>query len=321
MNPLIPFVRQQGTIVLDGGLATALEARGHDLNDPLWSAKVLFEDPGAIRDVHRAFLEAGADCIVTATYQASFPGFAARGLGEDEVVRLLVRGVDLAVDARDSFWEDPANRNGRLRPLVAASVGPYGAFLADGSEYSGHYGIDAGELHTFHEKRWHVLANSRADLMACETIPSRGEAEVLLGLLRGTSRRWAWLSFSCRDGAHLSDGSRLEHVAGLCTAEPRVAAVGANCTDPEHIASLIGEMRKARPKPIIVYPNSGEGYDPVGKVWTPAPHTPDWSTLTREWAGLGASGVGGCCRGPPETIGEMRSRLIPAGAGGPSGTT
>ena len=314
-NPLLPLVRLQGRIVLDGGLATALEARGHDLNDDLWSAKVLLEDPDAIRDVHLDFLRAGADCITTATYQATFPGFSARGQSDEDAVRLLVRFIDLAVETRDSFWADPENRERRLRPLVAASIGPYGAFLADGSEYTGDYGIDAGELHAFHERRWHVLAESRADLLACETIPSRLEAEVLLRLLRDTPHRWAWMSFSCRDGAHVSDGSRLEHMAELCAAEPQVAAVGINCTAPEHVSTLIGEMRKAKPKPIIVYPNSGEGYDAVDKKWTPARRAPDWTTLIDEWAELGASGIGGCCRVQPGHIAEMRRRLFPLGTG------
>ena len=321
VNPLIPFVRRQGIVVLDGGLATTLEARGHDLNHPLWSAKVLLEDPDAIGAVHRAFLEAGADCITTCTYQASLPGFAACGLDEDEATRLLARAVDLAADARDSFWEDPANRRGRLRPLVAASVGPYGAYLADGSEYSGDYGIDAGELLTFHEARWHVLSGTRADLLACETVPSQIEAQVLLGLIRDTPGRWAWLSFSCRDGAHLNDGSRLEQAAGLCAGEPSVAAVGVNCTAPQHISSLLGEMRNASArKPTLVYPNSGERWDAADKTWMPAPIPGDWAALAQEWTERGASGIGGCCRVSPATIAQMRSRLVGTRGEGAAGS-
>ena len=309
-NRIIPFIRAQGRIVLDGGLATALEAYGHDLHDDLWSAKVLMEDPDAIRAVHRDFLTAGADCITTSTYQTTFAGFSAKGLSVEAAEGLLLQSVDLAVAARDAFWADPEHRPGRLRPLVAASVGPYGAFLADGSEYTGDYGIDSVELYDFHERRWQVLAESRVDLMACETIPSRSEAEVLLSLLQDTPDRWAWISFSCRDGAHLSDGTRLEHVAELCAAEPRVAAVGVNCTSPDHISSLIGEARKAKPKPIIVYPNSGERYDPVHKKWVSAPSETDWRVLANEWAELGAAGIGGCCRILPDDITKMRSRLL-----------
>ncbi len=218
--------------------------------------------------------------------------------------------VCLAVEARDAFWRDPCNRQGRLRPLIAASVGPYGAFLADGSEYTGRYGVDDGDLDAFHRSRWHVLADSQAELLACETIPSRQEAGVLLQLLQETPGRWAWMSFSCRDGAHLSDGSPLVDVARACHAEPRVAAVGINCTSPEFISPLIAEVRQGTTKPVIVYPNSGERYDATRKSWVAGPPRIDWGETTIEWVRLGATGVGGCCRVGPDEIRDMRRRLV-----------
>jgi homocysteine S-methyltransferase len=310
MNPISEFVQHQGVLVLDGGLATALESRGYDLDDELWSAKILLEAPDAIRQVHLDFLAAGADCIATSSYQASLPGFRKRGLSDREGVELLRLSVRLAVEARDAFWGEPGNRRGRLRPLVAASVGPYGAFLADGSEYTGRYGIDDDELLAFHRSRWHLLADSQADLLACETIPSRQEADVLMRLLRETPERWAWMSFSCRDGAHLSDGSPLVDVARACDAEPRVAAVGINCTRPEFISSLITEAREATEKPVIVYPNSGERYDAEHKTWSAGPPRVDWGETSVEWARLGANGIGGCCRVGPEEIAQMRRQLV-----------
>jgi homocysteine S-methyltransferase len=308
-NPILPFIRSQGWIMLDGGLASTLEASGHDLNDDLWSAKLLLEDPEAIRTVHLAFLEAGADCIITSSYQATYDGFLARGLSHREIEGLLTLSVDIAVDARDTFWSEEGNRHGRLRPLVAASIGPYGAFLANGSEYTGDYDLDTQALAAFHSSRWQALSSSRADLLACETIPSRAEAEALLGLLRDTPDRWAWMSFSCRDGAHLNDGTRLEHVAELCAGSPQVAAIGINCTHPAHISSLIAEARKAKPKPVLVYPNSGEPYDPVEKKWASGPRVANLADLTQEWVDLGVSGVGGCCRVGPSTIAAIRARL------------
>jgi homocysteine S-methyltransferase len=296
-------------MVLDGGLATTLEARGHDLNDELWSAKVLLEAPDAIRDVHLAFLAAGADCIATATYQASLPGLRSRGLSEAEALEVFRHAVSLAVEARDTFWSEPGNRRGRVRPLVAASIGPYGASLADGSEYVGRYGITDDELYAFHRNRWHVLAESQADLLACETIPSRREAAVLLRLVSETPSRWAWLSFSCRDERHLSDGSRLVDVAGACDPAPRVAAVGVNCTSPEFVSSLIRDARAGTGKPLIVYPNSGEKYDADRKVWADSPSVVDWVGTAAEWIRLGVTGVGGCCRVGPETIAQLRCQF------------
>ncbi|MFQ5690391.1 MAG: homocysteine S-methyltransferase [Gemmatimonadota bacterium] len=305
-NPILPFLRAQAVLVLDGGLATTLEARGFDLADELWSARLLLEAPDAIRRVHRDFLVAGADCIATASYQASLPGFRKRGLSERTAGELLRLSVRLAVSARDEFWNEKARRAGRLRPLVAASVGPYGAFLADGSEYTGDYGIGAAELDAFHRERWNILAGTEADLLACETLPSRTEAEVLLGLLRETPGTWAWLSFSCRDEVHLHDGSRLAEVAKACDGEARVAAVGINCTSPKLIGPLIAEARRGTDKPLFVYPNSGERYDAGRRTWTAGPGHVDWGKLVPMWVRAGARGVGGCCRVGPEEIGRIR---------------
>lgn len=309
-NPFLRFLRHQRIVVLDGGLATALEAYGCDLDHNLWSAKVLIETPELIRRVHLDFLEAGADCITTSTYQATPRGFSERGLSDAEGVELLRRSVQLAVDARRAFWNEADNRRERLRPLIAASIGPYGAYLADGSEYRGLYEIEDDDLYVFHQSRWRVLADSEADLLACETIPSLREAELLLRLLEETPGTWAWISFSCRDGTHLSDGSRLIDVARACDRIPNLAAVGINCTSPEFVSSLITELRAGTEKPIIVYPNSGERYDPLNKRWVATPAKLEWGEAALEWARLGVSGIGGCCRVSAEAIAGMRRRLV-----------
>jgi homocysteine S-methyltransferase len=313
-NPIDEFLRHQGVMVLDGGLATTLEARGCDLVDELWSARILLEAPEWIREVSLDFLAAGADCIATATYQASVPGLMKRGLTEAQALGLMRQSVSLASAARDEFWSETANRRRRLRPLIAASLGPYGAFLADGSEYVGEYDISDEELYAFHEPRWRTLADSEAEVLACETIPSRREAGVLLRLLGETPNRWAWVSFSCRDERHLSDGSRLVDAVRDCDAEAAVAAVGINCTAPELIPSLIAEARRGTAKPVMVYPNSGEEYDAVGKTWLGGPGPLDFGEASAEWVRAGASVVGGCCRVGPEQIAEVRCRLLGARA-------
>ncbi|KPK59718.1 MAG: homocysteine methyltransferase, partial [Gemmatimonas sp. SG8_38_2] len=281
-----------------------------DLDDELWSASVLLEQPDLIRRVHLDFLESGADCITSATYQATVGGFCRRGLSESEGIELLRRSVDLAIEAREAFWGRNENRSGRLRPLVAASVGPYGAYLADGSEYTGLYEISDGDLYGFHRDRWHILANCGADLLACETIPSRQEAQVFIRLLEETPATWAWLSFTCCDAMHLRDGSRLVDAARVCDTQPRVAAMGVNCTSPELISPLIAELGRVTDKPIIVYPNSGERYDPLRKDWLDTPTGIDWQEAAGGWARSGASVIGGCCRVPPETIAGMRRGLV-----------
>ena len=307
-DPVRAFLEREGFLVLDGGLATELETLGCDLNDPLWSARTLLDNPEAVRAVHRRYLEAGADCIATATYQATFEGFAARGIDAAATARLLRDAVDLAVSARDDFLAARPARPDRSPPLVAASIGPYGAFLADGSEYRGDYGLSAAELYDFHAPRWEVLADTTADVLACETTPSLDEARAYCRLA-AVSHRPTWISFQCRDDAHLADGTPLETAAALCDTEPHVVAVGVNCVDPRFTTPLIQAARRATGKPILVYPNSGEGWNAETKRWT-GPATPvDWARSAAEWQRAGADGVGGCCRVRPSAVAAIRAAL------------
>ncbi len=300
-DPLAPFLAQEGVMVLDGALATELERRGADLTGALWSARLLVENPDLIRQVHYDYFVAGADVATTASYQATFPGFASIGLDAAAGVELLQRSVHLADAARREFWSEPARRVGRIRPLVAASVGPYGAYLADGSEYRGDYGLSVDELMDFHRPRMAVLAESGADLLACETIPTLVEAEALVGLLREFPHMPAWLSYSCGDEAHLWHGERFVEAVALANESPQVVAVGINCTAPRLIAPLLAAARPLAAKPLLVYPNSGEGWDAANRCWLPGMET-DFGQAAREWRAAGAQLIGGCCRTTPDDI-------------------
>lgn len=304
-SPLTPFLERNGVLILDGGLATELEARGYQLTDALWSARLLHDAPEAIQQVHADYLAAGADGIITASYQASIPGFLQHGYSEVQAVQLLCRSVELAVTARDVFWADTANQNGRLRPLVAASIGPYGASLANGSEYTGNYGLSEDELVAFHRQRWHILAATQADLLACETIPSAVEARALARVLEETPERFAWLSFSCRDAQHISDGSLLADAITPFVDNPQVVALGVNCTPPQYVLPLITAARRVTSKPVIVYPNSGEIYNAETKLWGAAPVFTDFATASQTWRQAGAVLIGGCCRTSPCHIAEL----------------
>ncbi len=306
-NPFLPFIERYGFVMLDGGLATTLEAHGCNLDDPLWSANTLLESPDRITAVHREFLEAGADCIATATYQATIPGFRRRGMSDARARAVLEMAADIACRARDEFWATSAMTR-RSRPLVAGSIGPYGAYLADGSEYRGEYDLEEGALYEFHQERWHILAGTDVDLIGCETIPSRAETAALLRLLRESPNTWAWLSFTCRDARHISDGTPIGEVAALCESVPNVGGVGVNCVPPSIASQLIEEFRQFTRHPIIVYPNSGEGYDADRKTWTGSPAPADaWPVA--HWLEAGASIIGGCCRVMPEAIAAMRAEV------------
>jgi homocysteine S-methyltransferase len=304
-NPLRSFLDQQGFVVLDGGLATELEARGADLDHFLWSARLLAEAPGLLRAVHFDYLVAGADIIATATYQASFGGFAKAGYSRAQAEHLMRLSVDLALQAREEFWSREELRQGRLRPLVAASIGPYGACLHDGSEYHGNYEVGAPELRDFHRARMDVLADTAADLFAFETIPSRLEAEVLIEVLAEYPAHCAWLSFSCRDGIHVCHGEPFAECAAPADQSAQIVAVGVNCTAPEHIDSLLESVQTLR-TPRVVYPNSGERWVAGENRWAGQGCR---GLTAAEWHRRGARLIGGCCRTGPEDIRRVRAEL------------
>ena len=288
---------------MDGGLATELEAEGHDLADRLWSARLLADEPEAIVAAHLAYFRAGARIAITASYQATFPGFAARGIGRTEAEALLRRSVELAGRARERYRAERAPVD--LGPLlVAASVGPYGAFLADGSEYRGRYGLGRAALREFHRDRLRVLWEAGPDLLACETIPDRVEVEALADLVAEAGAT-AWLALSCADGGHLRDGSPVEEAAAIADATPGFVALGVNCTAPDHVEELVRRLAGVTEKPIVVYPNSGEGWDAASGRWLPATGSDVDVVAARAWAAAGARLVGGCCRVGPSRIAEL----------------
>ncbi len=299
------YLEQQECLIIDGALGTELERRGCRLDDPLWSARLLQEDPGMIAAIHTDYLKAGADCLITASYQATFQGLARRGQTTDQARALIRSAVTLAKKCVDDFWSDPANRSERLKPLVAASVGPYGAFLADGSEYTGNYGLDEQDLMDFHKKRLETLASAAPDLLAFETLPCFVEAKALVRLLEELDAVPAWVSFSAKDGQHINSGESVRACARWLDQKSCVAAMGINCTDPVHVDSLIQEIRSVTDKPVIVYPNKGGIYNGLTKVWAPNPDLPSFHEMACQWAKSGARLIGGCCQTTPEDIYQL----------------
>lgn len=304
-DPIAQALSQQPVFILDGALATELEKRGANLNDPLWSAKLLIEQPDLIQQVHFDYFVAGADVATTASYQATFEAFQRRGYSREDAALLMRKSITLALQARDAFWAEAANRVGRIKPLVAASVGPYGAMLADGSEYRGNYGLSQQALADFHRPRMQVLANAGADLLACETLPCVDEALAIASLLPEFAPMAAWVSFSCKDGEHNSQGEKLADCVAQLDSVAQIVAVGINCTAPEFIPSLVAQACQATTKPIVVYPNSGEHYDAANKQWHGCSHSDNFAQQAHEWYAHGARLIGGCCRTGPADIAAL----------------
>lgn len=290
---------QYGTVILDGGLATLLEVRGCNIVDELWSAKTLIENPEKIYQVHYDYFVAGMHCVSTASYQATPQGFAKRGLDETESVSLIKLSATLAQKARNDYR---AKNNITMPLLVAGSVGPYGAYLADGSEYTGNYDLPEQEMIAFHRLRVQTLIEADVDLLAFETIPSFAEAKALLKLLAEFSTSSAWFSFTLLDEEHISDGTKLSEVTAYLNNYSQVAAIGVNCVAPELVTQAIQTMKRSTNKPIVVYPNKGEKYDAVTKTWQLSPSSIQYQDTFKEWLQTGASLIGGCCRTTPEDI-------------------
>ena len=293
-------------LVLDGGLAAALEDAGADLSDDLWSARLLLDDPSAIEDVHRAYLDAGADVIITASYQASVEGFMRRGLSRGAAGDLIGSSVTLARRVRDEWWGDGRAR--RRRPLVAASVGPYGAVLADGSEYRGGYGLTVDELVAFHEPRLRIVSDREPDLLAIETIPSLDEARALAQALDRLPGPPSWWSFTCRDAAHLADGSAFVDAVDVAAAAPGALAVGVNCTDPRLVPELVATAASRTRLPVVAYPNRGATWQATGKRWSDSA-IDDLAALAPTWRAAGARLIGGCCGTLPRDIRAITDAL------------
>ena len=299
-------------LIVDGGLATSLEARGYVLHPTLWSAGVFLEDPGAIEDLHVSFLEAGAGILISASYQMSFDGLSREGFDREAAAGAMLRTIEVAIRARERF--------GRADAKVAASIGPYGATLCDGSEYRGDYGLSVDQLRTFHRDRMVVLAGAGADLLAIETIPSVDETEALLSLLDEVDGPDAWISFTGRNEREISDGTSIAEVASMCSRSERVFAIGVNCTAPEYVSGLIDEIRRVSTKRVIVYPNSGEVWDRDHRGWTGEASDRKFIEHAREWSSKGVWAIGGCCRIGPEEIRDL-AMVLSAGAVGHGGPT
>ncbi|MEW2060331.1 homocysteine S-methyltransferase [Streptomyces sp. NPDC007002] len=290
-----------GPVLLDGGLSNQLEAQGCDLSDALWSARLLADAPEQVEAAHLAYLRAGARVLITASYQATFEGFGRYGLDRAGTEGLLARSVKLARSAADA-----ARRAGPGRETwVAASVGPYGAMLADGSEYRGRYGLSVRELERFHRPRVAALAAAGPDVLALETVPDLEEAEAMVRVAEETGLPY-WLSYSVA-GGRTRAGQPLEEAFAVAAGRESVLAVGVNCCDPDEVREAVEQAVAVTGRPAVVYPNSGEGWDAGAREWT-GRGTFDPGRV-RSWTRAGARLVGGCCRVGPDLVAELGGRL------------
>ena len=298
--------------VLDGGMASELEQRGCDISGPLWSAHVLDAASEKVAQVHLDYLRAGADCISTVSYQVSAMGYAELGRPATDAANALHQSVAIAEATREEYRRE-SNRS----VLIAASLGPYGAALHNGAEFHGRYDNSFGDLVKFHIERLNAIAETKADLVALETVPSLEEGKAIVAALSEFPDLRAWVSFSCKDAEHVAHGEQLSDCAALLDEVPQVVALGINCTAPHLIGALIAEAKTATAKPIFVYPNSGELWDAANRRWYGRSSVAEFAERARSWYAAGAHAVGGCCRTTPAHIRAVREALDASAAAAP----
>ena len=324
-NTIQQIIEKNGIMVIDGSMSTALEHLGADLNSKLWTARALAESPDLVRQVHLDYFRAGADCGITCSYQATIPGLTANGYTQEEAERLIARSVEIFREARQQWWEEEGKQAGRAWPLCLAGIGPYGAYLADGSEYRGRYGVSDEVLDRFHRRRMEILHEAGADILLIETQPSLHEALLAAGIAEEFGADY-WISFSCMDEKHICEGDPIRACAkAFAKDHPHLQMIGVNCTKPAYIAGLVRELRAGlqdaagdggRMIPISVYPNSGEEYDAVTKTWHGTGDARSFGEYAMDYMKAGADAVGGCCTtvaSHVEQVVDARKQFVESG--------
>lgn len=286
--------------VLDGGLSTALELLGHRPGGLLWTAQLVLDDPAVVVAAHRSFVDAGADVAITSSYQASVAGFERAGADPARARAALASTTELA------------RRSGAR--VVAASIGPFGASLGDGSEYHGAYAVEWETVRRFHRERLRILADTGPDLFAVETIPGAVEAEIVLEELAAASATPAWVSYSCRDAATTCAGDSFADAIALASRAAQVVAVGLNCTDPRHVTALLASATSSTSRPFVVYPNHGRDWDAVHECWI-GDGDDHLGHRVPEWWRAGARLIGGCCGIGPDGVRSLVAARRALGAG------
>lgn len=280
--------------LIDGGFSTALEELGNTLNTSLWSGELLRNHSDQIQAAHKLFADAGAQVLITSSYQISYQGCLAQGWSAEEVDAAIKASTELA-------------RFDGVK--VAASVGPYGAYLADGSEYRGNYGISKGELKDFHRDRLHALIATKPDLLAVETIPELTEAQAIIELIDEIDPAMPfWISFSCKSDSELSSGEKFADAVALANSSKSAVAVGINCTKPIFIEPLLKSAKSEIP--YVIYPNSGREWDSVEKRWFGPVNSSFARSDIESWISLGAKLIGGCCGVSPRDISELGRQIL-----------
>ncbi|WP_417880910.1 homocysteine S-methyltransferase [Vibrio sp.] len=300
------IINHRDFLITDGAAGSHLEAMGCDLNDSLWTAKILKENPALIKQLHYDYFQAGADFGVTVSYQATIDGFIQQGMSHTQAIDLIKSSACLLLEARDEWWHQEGKNQHRMYPITTGSIGPYGAYLADGSEYRGDYELPRETLRKFHQPRIELLWEQGIDMFAVETIPRLDEAIVITEIIQALGAK-CWISFSAKDDHHISHGQAIHECIRALEPYGCIVALGINCTAPQYISGLVKQIQSSTQKPIVAYGNLGQHYDPNTKVWAEHHHgnSKEYLEYVQEWKSQGVRIIGGCCGTTPNDIKQI----------------
>jgi len=317
-NWMEPFLRHKKAVILDGGMGTTLGEQGANIGSPFWSASMFFEKdspvkPDLVYNIHRQFLEAGADVILANTYQLSqelIERIPNKSGEKREASVVIKKCINLACKARDDFQRTLSPKEPRR--LVSASFGPYGSSIPfSGAEYTGNYDCTDEELVRFWERRLVVALETECDLIGCETIPDYRETTIIVDVLnRLQPDRPCYISFVCKDAEHVCGGPALSQYVKVVENCAYIDTIGVNCTPPQHILKIIQDLNRLSSKAILTYPNSGREWDAREEVRDWVGEKTDFAGLTNQWSDSGCVAVGGCCDCNASHVRSIRNSLL-----------
>ena len=291
-------------IVLDGAMSDELERQGVQTNNKLWTATALIDQLDKVYQAHMDYFNAGAELIITDTYQANVQAFEKAGYSKTEAEQFIRNAVKIAKKARDDFEKQTGKHN-----YVAGTIGAYGAYLADGSEYRGDYQLTSDEYLAFHLPRLKLVLAEKPDLIALETQPKLAEPVTVLDWLKEQRQIPVYVSFTLKDAKHLSDGTPIAEAVKKISQYQQVFAIGINCVSPTIVQDALSEFSQYTKKPLVVYPNLGASYDPQIKQWRKFTNDFNFEELTKSWYQAGARLIGGCCTTGPKEINQIKQAI------------
>ena len=285
--------------LLDGSMSFPMEQLGYNLKNKLWTGKALINNPDLIKDIHKGYIDAGADFISTSTYQISFDRLKNMGYQSEEIKKIFQKSVDIV---KDAIEESKLKKEIK----IVGSFGPYASYDPEASEYIGEYDSTDIEIKKFHLNNIRIIEETDLDIILYETIPCLREIKILSEALSHSTKE-IWISITCNEEMEFRDGSSFKDACEIISKIEKITTMGINCFSPLLVKKAIDLLKKYSNKKILIYPNSGEIYNPKERFWTG--NNEFNNSMIKNWLSLYPDIIGGCCRIGYDDIKKMRVEI------------